>query len=95
MDETILKVKGFYIVVKVHVNPSLLTVDFGGGEGVGRWVRVRVCGCGILRQGQPLAGGCVCVGVEVETMAENRLRTYRRGTTSGAPSLPSAPELVR
>ena len=25
------------------------TVDFGGGEGVGRWVCVRVCGCEILR----------------------------------------------
>ena len=64
-------------------------------------MRVRVCGfacgrgCGMLRQrsGNHLQG--LCVRVEVDMMAENRVHTYRRGSTSGVPSSPSAPELVR
>ena len=43
---------------------------------------------------QPLA--CRgCVRVEVDMMAENRVHTYSLGPTSGAPSSPSGPELVR
>ena len=51
---------------------------------------------GILHHGKSTT--CVqglCVRAEVDMMAENRVHTYRGGSTSGAPSCPPRPELVR